>query len=87
MAKAVSISKFVVLEPVAYLTILEIVAPVSVLVKVVDAVPVACAVVKVIVPGKTEASTEFGVPRVEVWSLIDAAESVATFELTVTLKR
>ena len=41
LVKAVSISKFVVGAPEAYLTILLIVAPASVLVKVVAAVPAA----------------------------------------------
>jgi hypothetical protein len=41
LVKAVSLSKLVVLAPVAYLTILEIVAPASVLVKVVVSTPVA----------------------------------------------
>ena len=40
-AKATSVSKLDVLEPNAYLTILEIVAPASVVVKVVPAEPVA----------------------------------------------
>ena len=39
--KAASVSKLVVLAPVAYLTILEIVAPASVLVKVVAPTPAA----------------------------------------------
>ena len=39
--KAASVSKLVVLAPVAYLTILVIVAPASVLVKVVAAAPAA----------------------------------------------
>ena len=43
LVNAVSVSKFVVLAPVAYLTILVIVEPASVLVKVVASVPVPCA--------------------------------------------
>ena len=41
LVNAVSLSKFDVLRPVAYLTILEIDAPASALVKVVELVPVA----------------------------------------------
>jgi hypothetical protein len=41
LAKAVAVSKFDVLAPKAYLTILEIVAPASVAIKVVVAAPVA----------------------------------------------
>jgi len=41
LVNAVSLSKFDVLLPVAYLTILEIDAPASALVKVVELVPVA----------------------------------------------
>ena len=73
--------------PDAYFTILEIAELLSVLVKVLVAVPVACAVVKVIVPATTDANNAFGVPRVEARPLIDAPDKVATFELTVTLKR
>ena len=82
--KAESVSKFDVLAPDAYFTILEIVAPASVLVKVVTAEPIACAVVRVIEPATTDANTAFGVPRVDVCALIDAAESVATLESGVT---
>ena len=85
--KAASVSKFAVLAPDAYLTIREIVEPASVLVKVVAAAPVACAVVRVIAPAVSDPRVTFGVPRVVVMPLIDAAESVATFELTVTLTR
>ena len=66
LVNAVSISKFEVGAPEAYLTILEIVAPESVLVKVVAATPVACAVVRVIAPGVSEPRVAFGDPRVEV---------------------
>jgi hypothetical protein len=65
LVKAVSVSKFDVLEPDAYLTILEIVASASVLVKVVVSTPVACAVVRVIAPGVSEPRVALGVPRVE----------------------
>ena len=87
LVKAVSVSKFAVGAPELYLTIRVIVAPTSVLVNVVASVPVACAVVSVIVPAVTEVSTAFGVPRVDVKPLIDALDKVAMFELTVTLKR
>ena len=66
LVNAVSVSKFVVFVPDPYLTILEILEPASVLVKVVAATPVACAVVSVIVPAIADANTEFGVPRVGV---------------------
>ena len=38
-------------------------------------------------PATTDANNAFGVPRVEARPLIDAPDKVATFELTVTLKR
>ena len=38
-------------------------------------------------PATADAKTALGVPRVEVRPLIDAPDKVATFELTVTLKR
>ena len=71
----------------ASFTILVIVAPTSVLVNVVVSVPVACDVVSVIAPAAREPKVEPAVPTVELWPLIDPAERVATFELTVTLKR
>ena len=86
LVKAVSVSKFDVPEPDAYLTIF-VVAPASVLVKVVVSTPVACAVVRVIAPAVTDANTALGVPRVGVCPLIVAPESVATSELTVMLMR
>ena len=89
LVKAVSISKLVVGAPVPYLTILVIVAPASVLAKVVAAEPVASAVVKVIAPGVSEPRVALEVPyEVGARPLITVeAESVATFELTVTLTR
>jgi hypothetical protein len=87
LVKAVSVSKFAVGAPEPYLTILVIVAPALVLVNVVASVPVACAVVKVIVPAMTDVNNALGVPSVEVRPLIDAPDKVATFELTVTSKR
>ena len=65
LVKAVSLSKFVVLLPVAYLTIF-IAEPVSVLVKVVAAPPIARAVVRVMAPAVSEPRVAFGVPRVAV---------------------
>ena len=85
--KAESVSKLAVLEPDAYLTIF-VVAPASVLVNVDVPTPVACAVVRVIVPAVTDANTALGVPRVGVCPLIDAADKVATLEaalVTVTV--
>jgi hypothetical protein len=87
LVKAASVSKFAVLEPDAYLTILEIVELLSVLVKLLGSVPVACAVVRVIAPAASEPRVAFGVPRVGVTPLMLALESVATSELTVMLKR
>ena len=66
LVKATSLSKFAVLAPDAYLTILLIVELLSVLVKVLVAVLDACAVDKVIEPAATEANTAFEVPRVAV---------------------
>jgi len=86
--KAVSVSKLVVLEPDAYLTILEIVAPASVLVKVVVSTPVACAVVRVIVPAVTDVNTALGVPRVVDCPFMDEADKVASLDaalVTVTV--
>ena len=40
-----------------------------------------------IAPATADANIALGVPSVEVWPLIAALESVATSELTVTLKR
>ena len=85
LAKAASVSKPAVDAPVMYLTILVIVAPASVLVKRVARPPVAWAVVSVIAPAITDAKTAFGVPRVAVCALMDAAESVATFESRVSV--
>ena len=87
LVNAVSVSKFVVLAPFAYLTILVTVAPASVLVKVVAAIPVACAVVSVIAPGVSEPRVALEIPRVELRPLIEALDKVATFELTVTSTR
>ena len=66
LVKGVVLSKFDVLLPVAYLTILEIVAPASVLVKVVATPPIARAVVRVMAPAVSEPRVAFGVPRVAV---------------------
>jgi hypothetical protein len=82
--KTESVSKLVVLAPDAYLTILETVAPASLLVKVVVSVPVACAVVRVIVPAVSKPRVAFGVPRVGVWPLTDAADKVATSDGSTT---
>ena len=89
LAKGVSISKLEVGAPVPYLTILVIVAPASVLTKVVTAEPVASAVVRVIAPGVSEPKVTLEVPYEDgARPLITVdAESVATFELTVTLTR
>ena len=83
LANAVSVSNPVVGAPVAYLTILVIVAPVSVLVKTVAKEPVACAVVRVISPAITDANAVSGVPRVAVCALMDAANKVASFDSRV----
>ena len=85
--KAASVSKFAALAAAAYLTIRETVAPASVLVKVVAAAPVACPVVRVIAPAVSEPKTAFGVPKVGVRPLMDAADKVATFEFTVMFTR
>ena len=80
LVKAASVSKFAVLDPDEYLTIF-IVAPPSVLVKLdVKEVLVACAVVRVTEPAVADAKVAFGVPRVDVTPLIDAAERVASLE-------
>ena len=67
LVKSVAASKLVVsaVAPDKYLTIF-VVELASVLVKVVTAAPVACAVVSVIVPAVSEPSVAFGVPRVGV---------------------
>ena len=80
-----SVSKPAVGAPVAYLTILVIVAPVLVLVNTVAKEPVACAVVRVISPAITEANAAFGVPRVAVCALMEAANKVASFDSRVSV--
>ena len=87
--KVASVSKFAVLAAAAYFTIREIVEPAFVLVKVVAAAPVACAVVRVIAPAVSDPRVALEVPKddgVIPFIRVDA-ESVATFELTVTLTR
>ena len=89
MVKAAAALKFVEFStvPDASLAILVIVAPASVLVKVVVSTPVACAVVKVIAPGVSDPRVALGLPRVDAWPLIEAPDKVATSEFTVTFMR
>jgi hypothetical protein len=82
LAKVVAVSKFAVLAPDAYLTILLIVDPLSVLVKLVVKPPAASAAVRVASPADAEPSVAFGVPRVGVTPLMLALESVAISEAT-----
>ena len=85
LVKPVAASKLVKFSvvPDANFAILVIDAPASVAVKVVAAVPVACAVVRVMLPATREPRAVPAVPTVALWPLIDAAESVATFESRV----
>ena len=89
LVKAAAALKFVKFStvPVASLAILVIVAPASVLVKVVNEPPLASDKVKVTVPAERDPRAVPTVPRVALKPLTVAPDSVATFELTVTLKR
>ena len=82
LEKAGADSKFAVLAPDAYLTILFIVDPLSVLVNVDANPPAACAAVRVTVPATNDPIDALGVPRVGVSPLILALESVAISDAT-----
>ena len=82
LEKEGAVSKFAVLAPDAYLTILFIVDPLSVLVNVDANPPAPCAAVRVTVPATSDPMDAFGVPRVGVSPLILTLESVAISEAT-----
>ena len=89
LVKAAASLKFVEFSatPDPSFAILVIVAPASLLVKVVSSVPVACDNDKVTVPAARDPKAVPAVPTVALKPLIVAVASVATFELMVTLKR
>ena len=89
LVKAAAALKFVKFSvvPDASFAILVIVAPASVMVKVVAALPVACETDKMTEPAVNEPRDVPAVPTVPVRPLIVAPDKVATFELTVTLTR